>query len=418
MGVPNMTSTKPDWTAALLTAPKLLCAAACLVLASQVLAVSTDPEGERCVEAVAYHPLDAQTVGADQHGVAALGTYERVSPDGRFVLRSFSSASLGEVSLIELPASPGEPLRVHRTPLSNEAFPVQGSWRYVVDVDGRHFRLADLLRQQTQAKPLFQGGMRGFYAAAAELAEPAAADPSLVWIRSMSWPQGGRGGQGTGPLQVQTLGLRDLGASVEVVRDTGPQFICGSRQVTDGNVYTLPMLSVDGREFSAIPINPKQGAPSMRVYGLSPEPLLGQHPCDLRVDLQATPGKAVFAFSAGPVPPMLTYTDNGSVYFVDRRPEGVGQVFRIDDLHTRVLASAFPGFTRDGRIVFGATWQQCERPGVCAEKAGYVVADPLQNADYRQTMAQRGVALPKACTTRADVLRERSAFARSLGIDP
>ena len=374
------------------------------------------PVGDRCTAPVSYWPLDSAVVGKDGQGIPALGTYERVSPDGRFVLRSFSSALLGAVSLIELPLAAGQPMKVYKTPLSNEAFPVQGSWRYLVDVDGRHFRFSDVVRQQDQAQPLFQGGMSGFYAAASEMSVLAAVQPGLVWIRSMSWPQGGREGQGTGPLQIRTLGLRDTGAKVTVEQDSGALFICGARGVTDGNVYTLPMISVDGTEFSAMPINPEQGAPSMRVYGLAPQAMAKTHPCDLRHDLHATPGKAVFGYPMQGAPAMLAYTHNGSVYFVDRRPEGAGQVFRIDDLKTRVLASAFPGITRDGRIVFGATWQQCDPKGACQEQAGYVIADPLQNADYRQTMASRGVKLPKTCTTEADVARERGLFAASQGL--
>jgi hypothetical protein len=374
------------------------------------------PAGGRCVPSVSYWPLDDALVGKDGRGTPALGTYERISPDGRFVLRSFSAARVGDVSLIELPLVSGQPMKVYRTPLSNEAFPVQGSWRYLVDVDGRHFRFGDVVRQLEQAQPLFQGGMSGFYAAASEMPSPVSDDAGLVWIRSMSWPQGGREGQGTGPLQIRTLGVRDTGSAVSVEQDSGAIFICGSRNVTDGNVYTLPMISVDGTEFSALPINPAQGAPSMRVYGLAPQAMGANHSCDLRTDLHATPGKAVFGFAQPDSPAMLAYTHNGSVYFVDRRPEGAGQVFRIVDLETRVLASAFPGITRDGRIVFGATWQHCAAHGECQEQAGYVIADPLQNADYRQTMANRGVKLPKACTTEADVTRERGLFAAAQGI--
>ena len=373
---------------------------------------------------MAYWPLDSAQVGTGAANVPALGTYERISPDGRFVLRSFSAAKLGEVSLIELPLDPAQTMKVYRTPLSNEAFPVQGSWRYVVDVDGRHFRFGDILRDQGLARPLFQGGMSGFYAAASEMQAPVsgvAEEAGLVWIRSMSWPQGGlgdRAGQGTGPLQIRTLGIRDDGRSASVVKDTGAQFICAARGVTDGNVYTLPMISVDGTEFSALPINPAKGPPSMRVYGLSSEPLARSQTCDLRKDLQATPGKAVFGYPSSAAPAMLAYTQNGSVYFVDRRPVGAGQVFRIDDLQTRVLASAFPGITRDGRIVYGASWLQCVAGEPCREQAGYVVADPLQNLDYRQTMASRGQPLRKPCTTWDDVRRERALFAAQRGILP
>ncbi|MGM9427669.1 hypothetical protein [Hydrogenophaga sp. MI9] len=373
-------------------------------------------EALACIPAVSYLALDGPMVGLDSNGVPALGTYERISPDGRFVLRSYSGALLGEVSLIELPGDGSTVVtRVFRTPLSNEAFPVQGSWRYLVDVDGRHFRLRDVLRQQQKAVPLFQGGMRGFYAAASELDLAAAADPALVWIRSMSWPQGDRAGQGTGPLQVRTIGVRDTGDKAEVVADTGPQFICGSRHATDGGVYTLPMISVDGKEFSAIPINPRAGQPSMRVYGLAATVPGEQHACDLRMDLKASPGKAVFAF-AGRASAMLAYTHNASVYFVDRRAELQDQVFRIDDERTQVLASAFPGFTKDGRIVFGASWKDCSAQGACVNRSGYVVADPYQNADYRQQLQRFGLRADKACITQADVRSERQRFADAWGL--
>ena len=369
-----------------------------------------------CIPALSYLPLDA-SLGLDSHGVPALGTYERISPDGRFVLRSYSGVRLGEVTLMELPPTGEGRLRAYRTPLSNEAFPVQGSWRYLVDVDGRHFRLREVLQQQALARPLFQGGMRGFYAAASELGSGGSGDPSMVWIRSMSWPQGDRAGQGTGPLQVRTIGVRDSGERAEVVSDTGPQFICGARQAVDGGVYTLPMLSVDGLEFSAIPINPRAGQPSMRVYGLAPSVPGEQHACDLRMDLKAAPGKAVFAFAGRPSA-MLAYTDNASVYFVDRRAGLQDQVFRIEDQHTQVLASAFPGFTRDGRIIFGASWKECRSGGGCENRAGYVVADPYQNDDYRQQLLRVGLQPDKPCVTHSEVRQERQRFAATHGLLP
>lgn len=386
------------------------------VLSGGLFGAAAATEPASCIPPVSYLALDPDAVGVDAHGVAALGAYERISPDGRFVLRSHSGRRLGDVSLVELPPVGSEVLRAYATPLSNEAFPVQGSWRYLVDVDGRHFRLGDVLRRQANAKPLFKGGMRGFYAAAAELQAAGAAD-SLVWIRSMSWPQGDRAGQGTGPLQVRTIGVRDTGEQAEVVSDTGPQFICGARQASDGGVYTLPMLSVDGREFSAIPINPRVGQPSMRVYSLSRDVPGTEHGCDLRMDLQAAPGKAVFA-DAGQPSAMLTYTDNASVYFVDRRAALQDQVFRIEDQRTQVLASAFPGITRDGRIVFGAHWKDCPAGRACVGRAGYVVADPYQNEDYRQQLRRTGLAADKPCITHTDVLAERRRFAADRGLPP
>ena len=102
--------------------------------------------GTQCIAPLTYLPLDGNAVGFDAQGVPALGTYERISPDGRFILRSYSGAKVGTVSLMELPASGDGLIRVYSTPFSNEAFPVQGTWRYLVDVNGDHYRFTDVLR--------------------------------------------------------------------------------------------------------------------------------------------------------------------------------------------------------------------------------------------------------------------------------
>ncbi|MEP6557639.1 MAG: hypothetical protein ABJB17_04100 [Burkholderiales bacterium] len=393
-----------------------------------------------CIPPVSYLPLDGAQVGADRTGRAVLGSYERISPDGRFVLRSWSGGRLGEVSLIELPADADAPVRVFETPLSNEAFPVQGSWRYLVDVNGDHYRFTDVLAQQRRARPLFRGGMTGFYAVASELAPDAtfagSAGQTDILIRSLSWPQptgvaagGAQGGSevaGTGPLQVRTLRVVDDGQRARAVQDTGAQYVCTERSLQDGNVYALPMLSIDGTEFSAVPQAPRGSAPSMRVYGLANEPFALAHVCDQRLDLGFSPAKAVFGFppsvtvqaqrpdAAGPATSAaapLVYTHDASVYWFDRA--GAGVAFRIDDLRVAVLASAFPGLTRDGRVIFGATWKEgCTGGQPCVLQAGYVVADPLQNSEYRAHLAANpSLQSAQRCITVADVQRERERFA-------
>ena len=368
-----------------------------------------------CIPPVSYHVLPTALAGADDNGEAALGSYERISPDGRFVLRSFSGARFGQVSLIELPEREGQPLRAYRTPLSNEAFPVQGSWRYLVDVNGEHYRFTDVLRQQQRARPLFQGGMTGFYAAASELdADGAAPVPrggaaaQSFYIRSLSWPQGDAEMQGTGPLQIRTVRVSDDGQRARIVEDTGPQFICTERNQRDGNVYGLPMISIDGREFSAMPQSPREGRPSMRVYGLSVAAMAPHHACDLRADLGFSPGKAVFGFPSPAEPADLTYTDNASIYFFDRR---LGRSFLIDEYRRDLLASAFPGLTRDGRIIAAATWKRCGADGVCTPEAGYIVADPYQSQAWLAYWRDQGRAPPRGCITRARVAQERARFA-------
>ena len=376
--------------------------------------------GPACIPPLTYLPLDAHIVGRDTHGVAALGTYERISPDGRFILRSYSGAQLGKVSLMELPATSSGAVKAYRTPFSNEAFPVQGTWRYLVDVSGEHYRFSDIPRLQTAAKPLFKGGMTGFYAAASELGpwvdrgEGSSGSGQRVQIRSLSWPQNADSdAQGVGPLQVAAIEVQDAGATAKVVNTVGPSFICGHRAAADGNVYALPMLSVDGAEFSAIPQAPRAGQPSMRVYGLAPAADALDHPCDLRADLGLSPSKAVFGFPRAGTSAWLTYSDLGLVYVHDR---DLRQTFRLEHAKHRVLASAFPGLTRDGRVIYGATWRDCADAQRCPEQAGYVVADPYQSHAYRSYWKSRGENAPKACITHDEVAAERTRFARFHGL--
>lgn len=388
---------------------------AALLLARGPVAAATAPTD--CIAPLTYHALDVRDVGANADGSAALGSYERISPDGRFVLRSYSGARLGQVSLIELPAEAGGPIRVHVTALSNEAFPVQGSWRYLVDVNGEHYRFAEVLRAGRSAHPLFRGGMTGFYAAASELAlnAPAASgEDELVRIRSLSWPQDADPErQGTGPLQVATIEVHDDGKQARVVRTLGPRFICDGRVAVDGNAYALPMLSVDGAEFSAVPQAPRVGVPSMRVYRLGDTGATDTPACALVADLGRTVSKAVFGFERPDAPAWLVYSDLGSVYVYDR---ALGRSFRLDRARDRVLASAFPGLTRDGRVIYGASWQDCDDLARCPRQAGYVVVDPYQSQAWRAYWRERGQAPPRACITRAEVARERHRFADRHGL--
>ena len=385
-------------------------------------AASAPDTSGACIAPITYLPLDPAQVGADTNGMAALGTYERISPDGRFILRSYSGAQLGQVSLMELPAQGTGPIRAYRTPFSNEAFPVQGTWRYLVDVNGDHYRFAQVLREQTHAKPLFRAGMTGFYAVASEMPANHSAAPDLpagtIFIRSISWPQGNGSieDQGVGPLQLETIAVQDDGTRARVIESTGAHYICARRNAIDGEVYALPMLSVDGRELSAIPQIPHQGQPTMRVYGLADAPMSKAHPCDLRADLGLMPAKAVFGLpSPDGEPARLVYSDLGNVYVFDR---ALGATFRLGHAKDNVLASAFPALTQDGRVIYGATWRDCPNAAACPERAGYVVIDPYQTSSYRRYWQAQGKTQPKACITTDEVAAQRAAFARRHGIEP
>jgi hypothetical protein len=417
--------------------------------------VEATPLAQQCIPANTFAELPAALVGqqTDAYGktTVALGSYERISPDGRYVLRSFSGGRLGDVSLVELSGA-GKVVAAHDTPLSNEAFPVQGSWRYVVDVNGDHYTFSSLLRNTSLGKkriqPVFRGGMTGFYAAAAELpANAAHSKPGHVRIRSMSWPNtsGDSETQGQGALVARTIEVDT--ARQRITADSGFVNLCNQRVREDGPMYALPMISVDGLEFAALPQTPVQGEPTMRIFSFgdasaqaSPSGLT--KPNDFK-NLGCTP-KAAFTFSSGKTifghpqavadgsqrPGDVAYEYRGQVWWVhrgagmgvDAQGNGNGQRFNLAPYHssprTQLLASAFPGITQDGRIIYGATLKDCpaDASTLCTDKVGYMVSDPFQSNAYQEFLRQHKGPARRQCITHGDVARERAAFAKLHGL--
>jgi hypothetical protein len=436
------------WTTAQNSSPK--------TVSSSVQSTAQSPE--QCIPANTFTALPASLVGqqTDSYGTTRvpLGSYERISPDGRFVLRSFSGGKLGEVSLIELDAA-GQAVAAYDTPLSNEAFPVQGSWRYLVDVNGDHYTFSSVLSSNTKDKrriqPQFNGGMNGFYAAAAELPYRSTDLAGQVRIRSMSWPNatGNADTQGEGALVARTLTVDTV--RQRIVADTGPQRLCAQRVREDGPMYALPMISVDGQEFAALPQTPVQGAQTMRIFGFGAD---GQG-CEPRDAFSFSSGKTIFGFpqvvnsaasasrksnietvvqanaqhNATSAP--VAYEYRSQAWWVLRSKGAAGTVmaarsFNIAPYYvnprTLLLASAFPGITQDGRVIYGATLKTCSEDGKpCTEQAGYVTSDPYQSNAYqaflRETTGPAAAALRTQCITHADVQRSRAAFGKLHGLD-
>ena len=390
--------------------------------------IAVAAHAQTCVPQNEFIPLDAALVGLDDLQNVALGAYERISPDGRFVLRSFSGKALTTVSLIELPApGSGQRHKVYQTPLTNEAFPVQGSWRYLVEIDGSHYTLASILAQQGRAKPLFKAGMTGFYAAAAEVNSTyPERSRQAVKIRSLSWPNANARGdaQGQGTLSSRTVTIDPI--SHAVLADTGIVNHCSDRLWTDGAMYALPMLSVDGTEFAAMPQKPTEGVSTMRVFGFGPN---GEG-CTPKMQLLANSGKVTFGFPAGAaglgIPPQggdLVYEYQGQAWWYPRdlktpinlapwEDDGKGPLRDI-------IASAFPGLSRDGRVLYAATWKRCVGKS-CRNEGGYIAADPFQSFAYLNHIAAQkalGQAVQgKPCITQQQVMQQRSDFARFHGL--
>lgn len=393
---------------------------------------STEPPVSQCIPQNEFITLPPTLAGTqtDSYGktTVALGSYERVSPDGRFILRSYSGARMGDVSLVELshsaPNKPASVIRVIPTALSNEAFPVQGTWRYLVSTSGEHFALADIVANGSHAKALLKGGMTGFYAAASELPALPASAPHHIRIRSFSWPNasGDSQTQGEGALTVRTITVNTQ--THHIITDTGHQNICGHRLKEDGALYALPMISVDGAEFAALPQNPDKltidGKQTMRIYGFG----ANGHGCEAKTSFDFASGKTIFGFpentqTSGSA--NLAYEYKGQTWWFNRALNLPFNIAPFEDSHAsirRVDASAFPGITKDGRVIYGATWERCEgAPSkACTPEGGYVVSDPYQSNAYRQHLIQAKMTPPKACITYTETALERSNFAQFHGL--
>jgi hypothetical protein len=399
---------------------------------AQSLRQRLSPAPDTCIAANHFAELPAALVGTqvDAYGKTqvALGSYERISPDGRFILRSFSGGRLGEVSLLELDAQ-GAPVTAYDTPLSNEAFPVQGTWRYLVDVNGAHYSLPSIVQtnSKTAAKPLFRGGMTGFYAAAAELPQtPNELERGQARIRSMSWPNatGDGDSQGEGALVARTLTVDTRQHAV--MADSGNQHLCLDRVAQDGPLYALPMISVDGHEFAALPQTPVQGQQSMRIYSFGES---GKG-CTPRTVFSFASGKTIFGFPSADAQGHnqaadLAYEYKGQIWWFHRGAGmGAGERFNLapveTDPHSQWIANAFPGITRDGRIIYAATRKTCspDPRQPCTERVGYITADPYQSNAYRNHLLSNPRITGKTCITHGDVERERQAFARAHKLPP
>lgn len=370
-----------------------------LLLASGAVSAAT------CVPPHEYFPFTGSWVSRDDHGEIILGMYSRMSPDGRYVLRSYSGKGVSQVTLMELVRGEKNSVKLYETPLKNEAFPVQGTWRYVVDVNGDHYKLSDIIKKQKSASKQFKGGITGFYTVAAELKEGSAANHK---IRSLSWPTDNSDNQGVGVLSNRVITASiDSNGNADKTDNGSINYMCKNLNSTDGQVMSLPMISLDGSEFASMPQNPRGSDPSMRIYKFGAD---GKS-CEKSDDLKVVAAKVIFSrpelnavlfYASGP----MGSKGNG-VYFFDR---DVRKSFGLEDPQRKVQADSYPGFTNDGRIVYGARWEECGDKG-CVDRAGYVVSDPYQSNDIRAYVRdnpEKGKKF-KECITEEEVQTVREA---------
>lgn len=344
----------------------------------------------KCIAAHEYVPFTGTAAQPNKDGQVPVGMYTRISPDGRFIMRSFSGDNLSAVTLMEIfKKSDGtKAAKAYLTDFNNEAFPVQGTWRFLSDLDGSHYRVRDIVKDQKSAKRQFRGGISGFYTAAAEM--PGATD-AKIQIRSLSWPDNrvGQGQQGVGQLTNAILTIKkNSDGSYDKVDREGPYFMCKNLSRTDGWIYSLPMISTNGLEFSAMPQRPADLNPSMRIYKFG----ANFKDCEKVDDLNVPASKAIFGFAqTGKKAPLVflssSVVDNKPVYGIHLYDRDFKRTFFVGDRSKWVSPDSFPGMTRDGRIIYGAKWKDC-LDGNCSEKTGYVISDLYQSEDMKRFRLQ------------------------------
>lgn len=373
----------------------------------------------QCIPANEYVPFEGAAALQGSDGHIPLGTYARISPDGRFVLRSVSGAHLTTVTLMEISqkADGTKTASAYNTPLNNEAFPVQGSWRFISDVDGSHYRVKDIVQKEAKAKRQFRGGISGWYTTAAEFS---GSTDQAIRIRSLSWPGAhNTDNQGVGQLQNETITVRkNADGTYSKVSEGKAYYMCNNLSSSDGNIYSLPMVSTDAMEFAAMPQAPHDGQPSMRFYRFADN----NQDCLKEDNLQVATAKAIFGYPETGQKSSLVYMGSGTsngiailgIHYLDRN---LGRSFYIGDRTKYVNPDAFPGMTRDGRVIYGAHWQDCAN---CPEKAGYVIADPFQSQDikdFRQRYPAESKNI-KTCITVDEVAKNQAAQALIYDLPP
>ena len=367
---------------------------AVLILAFIFLRTATVFAQAKCIPAFEFIPFeDAAWAKPDASGRIALGAYSRISPDGQYVLRSLSGQFLSKVTLMKLPeiTDSVKKAKVIETSFENEAFAVQNTWRFLVEIGRQHHQLKSVVNSGKQSQSDFKAGVLGFYTTAAEVAD----QNGVATIRSLSWPNDDQN-NGQGQLYNRVYQVRkDADSKYKVINETGNKYLCNNLQKTEGTVFTLPMLSMDGLEFSAMPINPKDKKPTTRIYRISEN----NQDCELVDDLGVTVSKLIFGPTIGDKKGLVSYF-SGSIYVYDRV---LKSHLEIAGFPTTVSADGFPGFTRDGRIVVAAHWNECGT-GPCKLQSGYIRIDPYQTTQLRQVNQTKGYEnhYPK-CITYDDV---------------
>lgn len=397
-----------------------------------MIIISKLAQAEQCVPAYEYIPYASMTKSGSENDERT-GQYQRVSPDGRYVLRSDSGSHLGSVTLLEIKKSTSKnqfEAYAYKTPLANEAYALLSTFRFVVDVSGQHHKISDIKSNGKNSQPYFKAGESGWYAASTEL--PGGTDAAFK-IRSIAWPNNNAS---TGFNRGSDMGKGILYMSeTDMIKDNGKYKVknekryklCENLEKSEGTIFFQPMISPSGQFLSAMPTNPKGGEPTMRIYKI-----LDNGRCEKVDDLGKVSQKAALGLeSSGQIPPVMwsgpmianDHKTNLPVNGLYVRDPELGLNFYLGDDKKSFQPVGFPNMTKDGRIVVSATWKNCSlnsaNKEVCSDSRGIVRLDPNQSTEVKNYKAkgQKSASWFKKCITTTDVIKVEKEQNQIYGFD-
>jgi mono/diheme cytochrome c family protein len=286
------------------------------------------------------------------------GMYNRVHPTGDYVLFSGYPAKI-----LDLRGRDGDKIRPRliETAANQEAYPTEGNWDYIASPNHgtagdtmNFYRFTDLVNQGTGARPAevqFTGesapreftdsGHNQYYHSAAEL--PGATETNKGY-RVALWSK---------------RTFRDYSVNRSTTPPTVTQGtvrqLCGN--MNDQNLSN-PILSKDGQEIAFNGGSPE----TTRVYRMD-----SQGNCTLDVDLGFRTGKVSFSYPENGKKGRLAFSAASNVGVNGTSGGAFSSLVFVYDRDTRAVTrlsepgvsrsytASYPGFTRDGRVIFQET---------------------------------------------------------------
>lgn len=276
-----------------------------------------------------------------------IGVYHRVHPSGNYVIasRAMEGNSENRVAVIDL-SNPEQP-RAIETPLIDEAYPIEGRWKYIASPRNNRWNSSNTTGSGMRYYP-FEGAT-GVLEAGRE-AQYVMNDPDHdQWYHSSAELPGSTDQNFQFRTMLYGERYRDYTISTNAngeVTTTHTETRSACQNLT-GHLSS-PILSKDGTEVAA------NVGSSTVIYRIN----RADATCELVDDVGFYTSKVSFSYPNPPSKGQIAFQGNHTV-MVDGIPQPMTGIFIYDrdTRTTRKISSnegnpSYPGFTQDGRVIY------------------------------------------------------------------